>query len=878
MAADWPLVGREGELAYVARVLNRADSTGIVLVGPPGVGKTRLATECLRLGAESGFATQRVVASRAASAIPFGALAPLLPPGVVAMERGLNALRQATLALTERAEGKPLLLLVDDAHALDDASAVLLQQLAATRTGFLVVTLRSGEVPPEPVTALWKDHGVERLTIEPLDRDDADQLVATMLGGDLDQTIRSMLWDKTRGNPLFIRELVLGAVESGALSNRMGRWQADGELEPSDRLSELVASRLGGLERPELDALELVAFGEPLGVGLLSDLTDPTVVEELERKGLVALIRDGRRNEIRLAHPMYGEVLRARTPALRARSISRSLASALEATGANRRGDALRVSLWRLDGGGLPPMALLLEASAQARFANNYEIAHRLARIAFEVEPTFDSGMLLLDVLYSSDRARESDPISQAIAPLATTDQQFTMFTLLRAATLFWKQGDADGARRVLHEAMDRVQSKDEQDELAAFLAEMDLQAGHSREAYERMAPIIAHESGRPFVLAAVSAALASAILGRCADAVDIADRAFAVRVEMGHELTLYQSGILLVHKAVAVNEAGRPQEAYELANFTRLMAADSNDLSGQAFCCIALVRVCMLTGKTHEAMRWSAEAAELLRRKNHPGPLRWSLSYLALAAAMSGDGRTAGDALAELEIAMMHPAAMLEVETMRAKAWKAICDARPEDAKAILVAAAKEMNASGQVSFEAAVLFDLARLGEAEEVADRLVEIGEHGQSELHRTMGAAARAMAQGRAGDIAAQSDAFAAMGVMLYAAEWAVAASDAFRKEGDQRRVAEWSRRASELTALCDGAQTPGLVQIDAPVPLTQREREIALLATQGLTSKIIGERLFVASRTVDNHLARIYSKLGVSNRNELSAALSGFEDR
>src|SRR5262249_26535858 len=155
------------ELNRVADVLARPDASGVILIGSAGVGKTRLATECMRLGGESGFATSRVVASRAAAAIPFGALAPLLPSGAVALERGLNALRQATIALTELADGKPLLLLVDDAHTLDDSSAVLLQQLAASRLAFLVVTLRTDERPPEPVTSLWKDHGVERIVVEP---------------------------------------------------------------------------------------------------------------------------------------------------------------------------------------------------------------------------------------------------------------------------------------------------------------------------------------------------------------------------------------------------------------------------------------------------------------------------------------------------------------------------------------------------------------------------------------------------------------------------------------------------------------------------------------------------------------------------------------
>ena len=57
-----------------------------------------------------------------------------------------------------------------------------------------------------------------------------------------------------------------------------------------------------------------------------------------------------------------------------------------------------------------------------------------------------------------------------------------------------------------------------------------------------------------------------------------------------------------------------------------------------------------------------------------------------------------------------------------------------------------------------------------------------------------------------------------------------------------------------------------------MPLTNREREIALLAADGLTTRVIAERLYLSARTVDNHLARIYTKLGISNRSELAATL------
>ncbi|HEY4608470.1 MAG TPA: helix-turn-helix transcriptional regulator, partial [Ilumatobacteraceae bacterium] len=73
-------------------------------------------------------------------------------------------------------------------------------------------------------------------------------------------------------------------------------------------------------------------------------------------------------------------------------------------------------------------------------------------------------------------------------------------------------------------------------------------------------------------------------------------------------------------------------------------------------------------------------------------------------------------------------------------------------------------------------------------------------------------------------------------------------------------------------MCEGAITPGLARAAAVVPLTHREREIAVQAASGQPSRVIADRLYLSVRTVNNHLSRIYTKLGVSSRAELSAAL------
>jgi len=67
-------------------------------------------------------------------------------------------------------------------------------------------------------------------------------------------------------------------------------------------------------------------------------------------------------------------------------------------------------------------------------------------------------------------------------------------------------------------------------------------------------------------------------------------------------------------------------------------------------------------------------------------------------------------------------------------------------------------------------------------------------------------------------------------------------------------------------------TPPFAELADVVPLTRREREVALLAAGGMTSKDIADRLYISVRSVDNHLSRVYTKLGATGRSELSTVL------
>jgi DNA-binding CsgD family transcriptional regulator len=398
---------------------------------------------------------------------------------------------------------------------------------------------------------------------------------------------------------------------------------------------------------------------------------------------------------------------------------------------------------------------------------------------------------------------------------------------------------------------------------------------GRAPEVLLRMAPTVLGGVGRPYVLAALSVSFAWTIVGRCGDVIDLADAAFAARVGLGDELTMFQSGVLMINKAVALNEAGRVDEAHALADLIREMAAGSNDLSSQGFSCIALARICVVAGRLGEAMRWASEAVDLLRRWGSPGPLRWALGYVALAAAMRGELAAAHAAIADLDAMPVHPASLLEVDIIRGRAWTAVADGGADDARAVLQRSAVSMNERGLVSFEAAVLFDLVRLGDtASAVVDRLAEISMIGQSRLHAAMADAAAALVADDPVAIGAQAMVFEQLGCGLFAAEMAAAAANAHSRGGDLKLQTEWTLRAATFAARLDGAQTPGLVVDHAPAALTRREREVAVLAARGMTSKAIGGTLYISDRTVENHLANVYAKLGVINRAELAETMSG----
>jgi DNA-binding CsgD family transcriptional regulator len=311
----WPFTGREDELELVRRSLAGA-RRGIVVTGPAGGGKTRLVTEAVR-----GTDCARAAGTPESRSIPFAAFAHLLPDSVT-LHRAIQVLSGVRT------------LLVDDAHLLDDASAALVHQLAVHGRTRLLVVATDGSPVPGAISRLWTGELLPRLVLEPLPEEETAALL-TAGAGPLDALTANRLRRLCQGDLRLLRDL-LGAVR-GLLNpvpdTGEGAWRGPVPLTPAVR--ERTAPVLGRTSPLERDILDRLAFAEPLLSGLDElDELDLGALEVLESDGLIEV---DDRGAVRLAHPLYGPVLRVAAGRLRARRLARTpdvYAAALDAEAA----------------------------------------------------------------------------------------------------------------------------------------------------------------------------------------------------------------------------------------------------------------------------------------------------------------------------------------------------------------------------------------------------------------------------------------------------------------------------------------------------------------------------------------------------------------
>ncbi|HEY6648656.1 MAG TPA: AAA family ATPase, partial [Mycobacterium sp.] len=249
MIRQWPLIGRSEELAVIADATRvTADrSRGIVLSGAAGVGKTHLAREAVAGCGSHNARRHWIVGTASARSVPLGAFAD------IASDFGpdpLRRVREVIDALIGDGRDGAVVIGVDDAHLLDDLSAFAIHQLVARRLATVILTIRSGESPPDAITAIWKDHLLERLELQPLSLGETAQLVEQVLDGPVQSLTARRLWQFTQGNVLYLRHLVESEVNADRIANHAGVWLWDGQPALSPTLAEFLEAQIGQAPAP----------------------------------------------------------------------------------------------------------------------------------------------------------------------------------------------------------------------------------------------------------------------------------------------------------------------------------------------------------------------------------------------------------------------------------------------------------------------------------------------------------------------------------------------------------------------------------------------------------------------------------------------------
>jgi class 3 adenylate cyclase len=318
------LVGREWELSTLAAMLDRAIAgrgSVVGVVGPPGIGKTRLTAEAIRLAKSHGVEVFSTFCESHATDIPFHVVARLLrsvgplsarvpdadPQDLVLLDELLgiadpevelpkidpDARRRRLTALINSAQlarTEPAVFVVEDAHWIDEVSESMLADFLAVvpqTPSLVLITYR-----PEYHGALAHLAGAQTIALAPLSSAETSTLVAELLGTDPSVgQIVDMIAARAAGNPFFAEEIARDLAERGVLVGERGGYVCRTDVADVSVPATLQATiaaridRLGAAAKHTLAAAAVI--GARFNLDLLATLEVDPVVDELIAAELV---------------------------------------------------------------------------------------------------------------------------------------------------------------------------------------------------------------------------------------------------------------------------------------------------------------------------------------------------------------------------------------------------------------------------------------------------------------------------------------------------------------------------------------------------------------------------------------------------------------
>ena len=865
MRLSWPLIGRLEEMRAIEAAVLSPDSSGIVIYGAAGVGKSRIAREALSATESQGCECRWAAGTSSARAIPLGAFTAWAPSGVTDT---VQLLRGVIESLTAASPGATVVVCVDDVHSLDDLSTFVLHQIVQRGAAKVILTIRDGEPIAAAVQEIWQVGQFDRLDLQPLSLDETTTLLSATLAGPVDPGAAQRLWKLTRGNVLYLRNIVEQEVADGRIVQRHGYWRWLGDPVMPPGLVELIESRIGALPAPVSDVIDALAVGEPIELAALRRIADPAAIEEADTRGIITLEPVVGGVEVRVAHPLYGEVRRRRAAPTRLRRLRGLVAAELAA--ADDHEDiqvVVRRATLCLDSDLTPDADLLVRAAHGAVWLADLPLADRLAQEAIRAGAGPEPSFVRAHALSWLGRGEEADAVLTEIHTSELTDVDHARLAFLRASNMLWALGDPARAKEIIDEAS-RTTSPQARSYIDAFLAvywfatdqpDAAIQAS-KKLAVEDLPAVVGAEMA--WVVAAISADA-----GRTIEAIAVADAGYAVAAR-SFDAPHMRFNIADAHVS-ALLLAGRIADAQDVAERARQQAADLPGAAGLLGAAVA-GRAALGAGHLDSACVLLEQAAEGLSATHATG---WGYRYhvaRTTAIAMRGSTDDAAAALAALDN-LERTFRSLDYESSLAQAWVVAGQGAVSEAITVLSAAAERAAAKGQFAAEVFCLQTAAQFGDRSgSLRLRDLEAIVEGPR-----VGVAARfsvALSDGDAAELTAVSEEFERMGDLVAAGDAAAQAALAYRSQGLRGSALGCAARADALAEQCGGAWTPALRQVSEPVPLTDREREIVMLIGEGLSNRAVAERLTLSVRTVESHIYRAMSRTGTISRDELAALL------
>jgi DNA-binding CsgD family transcriptional regulator len=793
---------------------------------------------------------------------------------------------------------RPLALLVDDAHELDAPSLRFLAYLARRVRDLpvvLVIALRPSHPGAEAhlLDELTQTPGAQRIEPLPLGEEEVARMVAAALDRPPHPAFARECFAVTGGNPLLVRELARGLAEHGAagsdrdleLLRRIGpepvAWAARGTLRRLPEPASAIARAISVFETH--GTVELTAALAGVDVDSARD-----AISELQLAGLV----EGE-IELRFAHALVGQAVRASIPSAERASLHAGAAELL----AERGDPAAAAHLLRSPANGRPWAARALVAAAdQARRGASPERAVELLERALREPPTPEQRPLVL-----ADLAR-----AQAAVGDAASVETFS-------AAIDATDADEDRARLLLdlaraHQDQARFAEAAQTAALGLGIDPLDDQL--------RTELAAAHDTAIIWTSGGSEDAGAIELMPGMGDLIaEARERLFAGR---DHE-----AAADLARQAwagAATLPGGGAGDPTAIRLFAVLHNADAEqEAIAMADRCLAAAR---RSGSRTDVATWQHMRGHALA---YAGRLEESETELRAAFEMRGRGWStwlpitasalihvlierddldgADAVLAAADDFVAHPReSPMWAMTEAARGRLMLVRGDPPRALEILEEAGRRMETELAISNPACspwrsdcvlALAELGRAGEAIALADEDLERAEAWGAP--RALGGALRVRGlvgspEERVGWMSRAVEALEDSEIRLGYA-YALHALGCAQREAEDGGADETLRLALDLAERCGGralarralaelhagGSRPRRPRLEGPESLTEREAHIAELASFGMTNGEIAERLVVTPRTVAFHLGNVYRKLGISGRRELTAALDSSTD-